>query len=82
MRRVLLSSLPGAAVSSIRIDRVNHEFSSIPNVKEDVTQIVLNVKRIRVRSFAHEPVVARLDAPGPGVVHARDVVWPDTVEIV
>ncbi len=82
MRRILLSSLPGAAVSSIRIDRVNHEFSSIPNVKEDVTQIVLNVKRIRVRSFAHEPVVARLDAPGPGVVHAGDVIWPDTVEIV
>ena len=82
LRRVLLSSLPGAAVNAVRIDGVQHEFSSIPEVKEDVTQIVLNVKKIRLRSFADEPVKAQLDVPGPGVVTAADVQWPDQVELV
>jgi len=82
MRRVLLSSLPGAAVSSIRIDGVHHEFSTIPDVKEDVTQIVLNIKKLRLRSFSEEPVKAQLDVPGPGAVTAGDVRWPDQVEIV
>lgn len=82
LRRVLLSSLPGAAVSSIRIDGVHHEFSSIPSVREDVTQIVLNVKKLRLRSFADEPVKAQLDVPGPGTVTAADIRWPDQVEIV
>lgn len=82
MRRVLLSSLPGAAVSSIRIDGVHHEFSTISDVKEDVTQIVLNIKKLRLRSFSEEPVKAQLDVPGPGVVTAADVRWPDQVEIV
>jgi DNA-directed RNA polymerase subunit alpha len=84
LRRVLLSSLPGAAVSSIRIDGVQHEFSSIPDVKEDVTQIVLNIKKLRLRSFAddQDQVKAQLDVPGPGVVKADDVRWPDQVEIV
>jgi len=82
MRRVLLSSLQGAAVSSIRIDGVHHEFSSVPNVKEDVTQIVLNIKKLRLRSFSDEAVKAQLDAPGPGVVTAADVRWPDQIEIV
>jgi len=82
LRRVLLSSLPGAAVSSIRIDGVQHEFSSVPNVKEDVTQIVLNIKKLRLRSYTDEPVKALLDAPGPGMVTAGDVRWPDQVEIV
>ncbi|MBI3972438.1 MAG: DNA-directed RNA polymerase subunit alpha [Chloroflexi bacterium] len=82
MRRVLLSSLPGAAVSSIRIDGVQHEFSTIPDVKEDVTQVVLNIKKLRLRSFSDEPVKAQLDAPGPGTVKASDVRWPDQVEIV
>lgn len=82
LRRVLLSSLSGAAVSSIRIDGVQHEFSSIPDVKEDVTQIVLNIKKLRLRSYTDEPVKALLDVPGPGVVRASDVRWPDQVEIV
>jgi DNA-directed RNA polymerase subunit alpha len=82
LRRVLLSSLPGAAVSAIRIDGVQHEFTSIPNVKEDVTEIVLNIKRLRLRSFSEEPVKAYLDVPGPGVVRASDIRWPDQVEIV
>ena len=82
LRRVLLSSLSGAAVSSIRIDGVQHEFSSIPDVKEDVTQIVLNIKKLRLRSYTDEPVKALLDVPGPGIVRASDVRWPDQVEIV
>jgi len=82
MRRVLLSSLPGAAISSIRIDGVQHEFSSIPDVKEDVTQIVLNIKKLRLRSASDEPVKATLDAPGAGVVRAGDIRWPDQIEIV
>lgn len=82
LRRVLLSSLPGAAVSSIHIDGVHHEFSSIQNVKEDVTQIVLNIKKLRLRSFSDEPVKAHLDVPGPGAVTAADIRWPDQVEIV
>jgi DNA-directed RNA polymerase subunit alpha len=82
MRRVLLSSLPGAAVSSIRIDGVHHEFSTIPDVKEDVTQIVLNIKKLRLRSFSEEPVKAQLDVPGPGTATAADIRWPDQVEIV
>jgi DNA-directed RNA polymerase subunit alpha len=82
MRRVLLSSLPGAAVSSVRIDGVHHEFSTIADVREDVTQIVLNIKKLRLRSFSDEPVKAQLDVPGPGTVTAGDIRWPDQVEIV
>jgi DNA-directed RNA polymerase subunit alpha len=82
LRRVLLSSLPGAAVSSIRIDGVHHEFSSIPHVREDVTQIVLNIKKLRLRSFSDEPVKAQIDVPGPGTVTAADIRWPDQVEVV
>ena len=82
MRRVLLSSLPGAAVSSVRIDGVHHEFSTITDVREDVTQIVLNIKKLRLRSFSDEPVKAQLDVPGPGTVTAGDIRWPDQVEIV
>ena len=56
MRRVLLSSMPGAAVTAIKIKFVDHEFSTIPNVKEDVIQIILNLKQLRVKSFSAEPV--------------------------
>ncbi len=82
LRRVLLSSLPGAAISSVRIDGVHHEFSTIPDVKEDVTQIVLNIKKLRLRSYSDEPVKAQLDVPGPGTVRAADIRWPDQIEIV
>jgi DNA-directed RNA polymerase subunit alpha len=82
MRRVLLSSLPGAAVSSVRIDGVHHEFSTVPDVREDVTQIILNIKKLRLRSFSDEPVKAQLDVPGPGTVTAADIRWPDQVEVV
>jgi|YelNatPaOPRAMG01_1025707.scaffolds.fasta_scaffold52628_2 DNA-directed RNA polymerase subunit alpha len=82
LRRVLLSSLPGAAVTAIRIEGVYHEFSTIPHVREDVTQIVLNVKRIRLRSYADRPVKLWLQARGKGVVRAGDIECPSTVELV
>ena len=82
LRRVLLSSLPGAAVTAVRIEGVQHEFSTIPDVKEDVVQVVLNLKRIRLRTAAEESVKAYLDVPGPGVVKASDIRWPEQVEVV
>lgn len=82
LRRVLLSSLPGAAVTSVRIDRVQHEFQDIPHVMEDVTDIVLNIKKLRLRSFADHPVTMHLEAEGERVVTAADIVPPNTVEIV
>jgi DNA-directed RNA polymerase subunit alpha len=82
MRRVLLAALPGAAVTSIRIDNVYHEFSDIPHVKEDTTEILLNVKQIRVRSFTDRPVQMRVEAAGAGIVTAADIIAPPDVEIV
>jgi DNA-directed RNA polymerase subunit alpha len=83
LRRVLLSSLAGAAVSSVRIDGVQHEFQDIPNVMEDVTDIVLNVKKLRLRSFSDHPVSMRLEVSGEQrVVTAADIMAPSTVEIV
>ena len=81
LRRVLLSSLPGAAVTAVRIEGVQHEFSTIPNVKEDVVQVVLNLKRIRLRAAAEDSIKAYLDVPGPGVVKASDIRWPEQVEV-
>jgi DNA-directed RNA polymerase subunit alpha len=82
LRRVLLSSLEGAAVTSIQIAGVFHEFSTIENVKEDVTQIVLNVKKLRLRSFAHHPVTLKLVKRGSGPVIAADIGESADVEIV
>ncbi len=82
LRRVLLSSIPGAAVVKIKIDGVFHEFSSIPGVKEDVTEIVLNVKGIRLRSYAERPVKMILSKSGPGPVYAGDIEYPSNVEVV
>ena len=82
LRRVLLSSLPGAAVTSIRIDGVQHEFQDIPHVMEDVTEIVLNVKKLRLRSYSDHPVSMRLEVSGERVVTALDILAPSTVEIV
>src|SRR6187401_1650631 len=81
LRRVLLSSLAGAAVTSVRIEGVAHEFSTIPGVKEDVTDIVLNLKGLvcRMHSDATE-VEAPLVATGPGEVRARDIDLPSGVE--
>lgn len=82
LRRVLLSSLPGAAVTAARIRGVAHEFSTIPGVKEDVVQIVLNLKQLRLRSFAGEPVTLTLEKEGPGDVTAGDIQTTSDIEIV
>lgn len=82
LRRVLLSSLEGAAVTSIQIRDVYHEFSSIPGVKEDVTQIVLNIKKLRLKSYAPHPVQLRLIKQGAGPVTAGDILESADVEIV
>ncbi len=81
LRRTLLSSIPGAAVTSIRIDGVLHEFSTIPGVKEDVTEIILNIKSIVVSSEHDEPVVMYLRKQGAGAVTAADIAPPAGVEI-
>ena len=81
LRRVLLSSLEGAAVTSIQIRDVYQEFSTIPGVKEDVTQIVLNVKKLRLRSFVAHPVQLRLIKSGAGAVTAADIAESADVEI-
>mgnify|MGYP005846267831 CR=1 FL=1 len=82
LRRVLLSSLPGAAVNSVRIDGVYHEFSDIAGVREDVTEIVLNVKQLRLRSAVDHPEPLRLEVKGVGRVTAADIQCPPEVEIV
>ena len=82
LRRVLLSSLQGAAVTSIHIDGVLHEFSSIPGVREDVTDIVLNVKDIVFRMHAAGPKKVRLHKQGPGVVTAGDIEETADVEVL
>jgi len=82
LRRVLLSSLEGAAVTSIQITGVFHEFSTIENVKEDVTQIVLNIKKLRLRSFARHALTLKLVKRGAGPVTAADIAESADVEIV
>ena len=81
LRRTLLSSIPGAAVTSIRIDGVQHEFSTIPGVKEDVTDVILNIKGLVVSSEHDEPVVMYLRKQGAGVVTAADIAPPAGVEV-
>ena len=81
LRRSLLSSIPGAAVTSIRIDGVLHEFSTIPGVKEDVTEIILNIKELVVSSEHDEPITAYLRKTGAGQVTAADISAPAGVEI-
>lgn len=82
LRRVLLSSIPGSAITKIKIDGVFHEFSTITGVKEDVTEIVLNIKGIRLRSYAERPVKVLLTKQGPGIVRAADIDAPSNVELV
>ncbi len=82
LRRTLLSSIPGAAISSVKIDGVLHEFSTIPKVTEDVTDIILNLKQIVISSEVEEPVTAYLRAKGPADVTAGDIQPPAGVEIL
>jgi DNA-directed RNA polymerase subunit alpha len=81
LRRTLLSSIPGAAVTSIRIDGVLHEFTTVPGVKEDVTEIILNIKNLVVSSENDEPVVMYLRKQGSGAVTGADIVPPAGVEV-
>jgi DNA-directed RNA polymerase subunit alpha len=82
LRRTLLSSIPGAAISSVKIDGVLHEFSTIPKVTEDVTDIILNLKELVIRSEVDEPASASLRAKGPADVTAGDIQPPAGVEIL
>ena len=82
LRRVLLSSLSGAAVTSIKIQGAQHEFQDVPGVKEDVTDIVLNVKKLRLRSFADRPVTMHIEVHGEKIVTGADIQAPSTIEIV
>src|SRR5215467_10769011 len=82
LRRTLLSSIPGAAVSQVRFDEALHEFDTIPGVKEDVTDLILNVKDVVLRCSSEEPVTLRLDKRGPGDVRASDIQTTADVEIL
>lgn len=82
LRRILLSSLPGVAVSSIKIDGILHEFSTIPGVKEDVTEIVLNIKDLCAKLYSDGPKVVYIEAEGPGEVCARHIKADADVEIL
>lgn len=82
LRRVLLSSLPGAAIESVKIDGVQHEFSAIEGVQEDVVEIILNLKQVAVRCFSDEPVVLSLTKKGKGDITAADFDKNSDVEIV
>ena len=82
LRRILLSSLPGVAVTSVKIDGVLHEFSTIPGVKEDVTEIILSFKELSAQLDGDEPQTLIIDAQGEGVIKAGDIVCPPNVEIL
>src|SRR5688500_9815064 len=82
LRRTLLSSIPGAAITQIRFDEALHEFDTIPGVKEDATDIILNLKDVVLRSESPDPVTLRLDKRGPGDVSAGDVQTTSDVEIL
>jgi len=84
LRRIMLSSLPGAAVSQVKIEGVLHEFSSIPGVKEDVTEIIMNIKSLAIKnsSETNEPKVAYIEFDGEGVVTAADIQADQDIEIM
>lgn len=82
LRRVLLSSLQGAAITSVRIEGVLHEFSTIPGVKEDVTDLILNLKKVNLRLHSVQPKTLKLEAVSEGEVRAGDIVGDETVHII
>ena len=84
LRRIMLSSLPGAAVSQVKIEGVLHEFSSIPGVKEDVTEIIMNIKNLSIKnsSDTNEPKTAYIEFNGEGVVRASDIQVDQDIEIM
>jgi DNA-directed RNA polymerase subunit alpha len=82
LRRILLSSLQGAAITSVKIDGVLHEFSTIPGVKEDVTEIILNLKEVRLKLHTEGPKTIRVKTEGPKILKAGDIQTGDAVEIL
>jgi DNA-directed RNA polymerase subunit alpha len=82
LRRTLLSSIPGAAVTQLRFDDALHEFTTLPGVKEDVTDLILNLKDLVLRVESDDPVTVRLDVRGPATVAARDIQLPASVEVL
>ena len=82
LRRVLLASLPGAAVTSINIEGVLHEFDTVPGVREDVMQIILNIKGIAVKSYVEDEKLIELDVEGPAEITAGDILTDSDIEIV
>lgn len=82
LRRILLSSLPGTAVTSVKIEGVLHEFATVPGVLEDVTDIILNLKNLALKGYTDELKILRLDAEGEGVVRAGDIITDADIEIL
>ncbi|WP_258358883.1 DNA-directed RNA polymerase subunit alpha [Moorella sulfitireducens (nom. illeg.)] len=82
LRRILLSSLPGAAVTTVKIEGVLHEFSTIPGVVEDTTEIILNIKSLALKLYSEEPRVIRIEAEGEGEVTAADIIADADVEVL
>ncbi|HPC84985.1 MAG TPA: DNA-directed RNA polymerase subunit alpha [Smithellaceae bacterium] len=82
LRRVLLSSIQGAAITSVKIDGVLHEFSTIPGVKEDVTDVILNLKGVRFKMGSADMKVVRLNVTSPGVITAGDILTDGTIEVL
>ncbi len=82
LRRILLSSLPGAAITSVKINGVVHEFSTIPGVVEDVPELIVNLKNVRLKVFDNEEKIIRVDFKGAGEIKAADIVTDGTVEIL
>lgn len=82
LRRVLLANLEGAAVTAIRIAGVNHEFATMPGVREDVLEIMLNMKEIVLKSYSHQPQIGRLVVQGPGTITAGQFDLPSEIEVV
>jgi len=82
LRRILLSSLPGAAITSVKIEGVVHEFSTIPNVVEDVPEIIVNLKMVRLKLYENEEKTIHIDVKGEGEVKASDIITDSTVEVL
>lgn len=82
LRRIILSSLPGAAITQVKIDGVEHEFSTLDGVKEDVITLLLNLRRVRLKMHGDEPITIALKKTGPGPVTAADIDCPTQVEIL
>jgi DNA-directed RNA polymerase subunit alpha len=82
MRRILLSSLPGAAVTAVKIEGVVHEFSTVPNVKEDVMEIILNLKSLAIKAEGELPATVIIDVSGPAIVTAADIRSDGSVEVI